>query len=169
MTDIVPLISSIETHTSDGLRTALMAADNGRQQLAEQGDYQQLLAGFQYLKQIKADIDILLRATEDDITRLLPEKKQFVEGIGTVERRTTSTRKWQSENLMRDLCRSSLDPEGTGEITVGSISQLIDNLTAVLPLTASLGWRVTALKELGINPDEYGEATYGRHTVQITK
>ena len=121
------------------------------------------------MKQIKADIDILLRATEDDITRLLPEKKQFVEGIGTVERRTTSTRKWQSENLMRDLCRSSLDPEGTGEITVGSIAQLIDNLTAVLPLTASLGWRVTALKELGINPDEYGEATYGRHTVQITK
>lgn len=169
MTELVPLVSSIETHTADGLRNALLTADNGRQQLAEQGDYQQLLAGYQYLKAIKADIDVLLRATEDDITRLLPDKKQFVDGIGTVERRTTSTRKWQSEDLMRDLCRWSLDPDRTGEITLEGVSNLLENLKKVLPLTASLGWRVTALKELGIDPDTYGEATYGRQTIQITK
>ena len=169
MTELVPLTSSIETHTADGLRNALLTADQGRQALAEQGDYQQLLAAWQYLKTIKADIDVLMRATEDDITRLLPEKKQFVDGIGTVERRTSSTRKWQSEDLMRDLCRASLDPNGTGEITLTNVATMLDNLKKVLPLTASLGWRVTALKELGIDPDTYGAATYGRHTIQITK
>lgn len=169
MTDLVPLTSTIETHTSDGLRTALLAADAGRQELAQQGDYQQLLAGYQYLKTIKADIDTLLRATEDDIVSLLPEKKQFVDGIGTVEKRTAATRKWQSEDLMRDLCRASLDPEGTGEISLSNVATMLDNLKKVLPLTASLGWRVTALKELGIDPDTYGEATYNRTSIQITK
>ena len=169
MTDLVPLTSTIETHTSDGLRTALLAADAGRQELAQQGDYQQLLAGYQYLKTIKADIDTLLRATEDDIVSLLPKKKQFVDGIGTVEKRTAATRKWQSEDLMRDLCRASLDPEGTGEISLTNVATMLENLKKVLPLTASLGWRVTALKELGIDPDTYGEATYNRTSIQITK
>lgn len=169
MTDLVPLTSTIETHTSDGLRNALMTADTGRQQLAEQGDYPQLLAAYQYLKTIKADIDTLMRATEDDIVRLLPEKKQFVDGVGTVEKRTSATRKWQSEDLMRDLCRASLDPNGTGEISLTNVATMLENLKKVLPLTASLGWRVTALKELGINPDTYGEATYNRTSIQITK
>jgi len=70
---------------------------------------------------------------------------------------------------MRDLCRASLDPEGTGEISLTNVATMLENLKKVLPLTASLGWRVTALKELGIDPDTYGEATYGRHTIQITK
>jgi hypothetical protein len=42
-------------------------------------------------------------------------------------------------------------------------------LKEVLPMTASLGWRVTALREVGIDPEQYSETTYGRQTIQIIK
>lgn len=93
----------------------------------------------------------------------------FIDDVGTVERRTSSTRKWQSDDLLRHITRSTLDPQGTGEVSINNVVTLIDTLKAVLPFTASLGWRVTALKELGIDVAEYSEATYGRQTVQITK
>lgn len=171
MTDLVPvpLNSSLELQGRDGLRNAIMQADIGRTELANLGDYTQLLKGLMYLKDIKADLDTLIRACEDDITGLMPEKKMFIDDVGTVERRTTSTRKWQSDDLLRHITRSTLDPAGTGEVSINNVVTLIDTLKAVLPFTASLGWRVTALKELGIDVTEYSEATYGRQTVQITK
>ena len=169
MTDIVPVSNSLELQSQDGLRNAIMQADTGRAGLALAGDYTQLLKGLLYLKDIKADLDTLIRACEDDITTLMPEKKMFIDDVGTVERRTSSTRKWQSDDLLRHITRSTLDPEGTGEVSINNVVMLIDTLKAVLPFTASLGWRVTALKELGIDVTEYSEATYGRQTVQITK
>jgi len=171
MTDIVPVPfnSSLELQGQDGLRAAIMQADTGRAELALAGDYTQLLKGLLYLKDIKADLDTLIRACEDDITTLMPEKKMFIDDVGTVERRTSSTRKWESEELLRHITRSVLDPHRTGEITIHNVVRLIDTLKAVLPFTASLGWRVTALKELGIDVSEYSEATHGRQTVQITK
>lgn len=169
MTDIVPVSNSLELQSQDGLRNAIMQADTGRAGLALAGDYTQLLKGLLYLKDIKADLDTLIRACEDDITTLMPEKKMFIDDVGTVERRTSSTRKWQSDDLLRHITRSTLDPQGTGEVSINNVVTLIDTLKAVLPFTASLGWRVTALKELGIDVTEYSEATYGRQTVQITK
>ena len=171
MTEIVPvpLSSSLERQGEDGLRNAIMRSDSSRGELAAAGDYPQLLKGLLYLKDIKADLDTLIRATEDDITKLMPEKKMFIDDVGTVERRTSSTRKWESEDLLKHITRSTLDPEGTGEVSINNVVMLIDTLKAVLPFTASLGWRVTALKELGIDVAEYSEATYGRQTVQITK
>jgi hypothetical protein len=169
MTDIVPVSNSLELQSQDGLRNAIMQADTGRAGLALAGDYTQLLKGLLYLKDIKADLDTLIRACEDDITTLMPEKKMFIDDVGTVERRTSSTRKWQSDDLLRHITRSTLDPEGTGEVSINNVVTLIDTLKAVLPFTASLGWRVTALKELGIDVSEYSEATHGRQTVQITK
>jgi hypothetical protein len=171
MTEIVPvpLSNSLERQGEDGLRNAIMRSDSSRAELAKAGEYPQLLKGLLYLKDIKADLDTLIRATEDDITRLMPEKKMFIDDVGTVERRMSSTRKWESEDLLKHITRSTLDPEGTGEVSINNVVLLIDTLKAVLPFTASLGWRVTALKELGINVSEYSQATYGRQTVQITK
>lgn len=154
MTDIVPVSNSLELQSQDGLRNAIMQADTGRAGLALAGDYTQLLKGLLYLKDIKADLDTLIRACEDDITTLMPEKKMFIDDVGTVERRTSSTRKWQSDDLLRHITRSTLDPQGTGEVSINNVVTLIDTLKAVLPFTASLGWRVTALKELGIDVTE---------------
>jgi hypothetical protein len=168
MSDIVRINEFVE-RSEGGLRTALLHADTLRQELAERGDWNQLLYAIEGLRTLKADLDILLRSCEDDAARLLPEKKVVVDGIGMVERRTTSSRKWDSEPLLKDLCRMILDPGGTGEITAASVAQLMKVLKEVLPMTASLGWRVTALKAIGIDPEQYSETTYGRQTIQIVK
>lgn len=167
--EIVPVDDSVvvldQTKT---LRTSLLNADNQRAQLFAAGDWNTLLYGLAELRKIKTDLDALVRETEENVAALLPEKKVIVDGFGVVERRTASTRKWESDNLMRHLVRTQLDPDGTGEITLPRVFALLETLTAVLPLTASLGWRVTALKEAGVDVDNFSETTYGRSTIQIT-
>lgn len=168
MTEIARINEFVE-RSEGGLRSALLHADTLRQELADRGDWEQLLFAIDGLRQLKLDLDTLLRSCEDDAARLLPEKKVAIDGFGMVEKRTTSSRKWDSEPLLNDLCRQVLDPNGTGEITPSAVTQLLRVLKAVLPFTASLSWRVTALKELGIDPEQYSETTYGRKTIQIVK
>jgi len=168
MTEIARINEFVE-RSEGGMRNALLHADTLRQELAERGDWAQLLYAIEGLRALKADLDTLLRSCEDDAARLLPQKKMVLDGFGVVESRTTSSRKWDSEPLLRDLCRQVLDPEQTGEIDAAAIPELLRVLKAVLPMTASLGWRVTALREQGIDPEQYSETTYGRKTIQIVK
>jgi hypothetical protein len=109
-----------------------------------------------------------VQAIEADIYDLLPQKKLPVEGVGLIEKRRSSSKKWDSESLLNDIVNFSLD-NGTGEVTPTDVFNLIETLKKVLPLTASLGWRATALKDIGVDVDNYTEVTYGRPTVQITR
>jgi len=168
MTELARINEFME-RSEGNMRQALLRADTLRQELADRGDWAQLLNAIEGLRALKGDLDTLLRACEDDAARLLPEKKMVLDGFGVVEARTTSSRKWDSEPLLRDLCRQILDPEQTGEINASAIPDLLRVLKAVLPMTASLSWRVTALKEQGIDPEQYSEITYGRKTIQIIK
>lgn len=147
---------------------ALLIADDMRAELVQEGDWLQLCYAVEGLKAIKRDLDTLLRECEEDVANLLPDKKVVVEGFGVVERRTASSRKWDSETLLMDICRRVLDPDGTGEIKVSAVVDLITVLKKMLPITGSLGWRVTALKDAGIDPDNYSDVTYGRKSIQIT-
>lgn len=154
--------------SADNFQQALLMADTLRAELVERGDWLQLCYAIEGLKAIKKDLDVLLRACEEDAANLLPEKKVMVDGFGVVERRTAQTRKWQSEDLLMDVCRRVLDPEGTGEIQPSAVMELISVLKRIMPITGSLGWRVTALKEQGIDPDDYSEVSWGRKSIQIT-
>lgn len=169
MTQLVPVHHNTALTPVNGLQNALMVTDEMRAELALQGDTEQLLQGLEYLKSIKRDLDTLIRATEDDIVRLMDDKKMVFDGIGVVEKKTAVTRKWDSEGLLKHLVRTSLDPEGTGEITLDAVFGLIENLKMVLPLTSSLGWRVTELTKLGIDTDEFSEKTFGRTGLTVTK
>lgn len=151
-----------------GFREALLIADDMRQQLVAQKDWLQLCYAIEGLKAIKKDLDTLLRSCEEDAANLLPEKRMMVDGFGVIEKRTASTRKWESEQLLMDVCRQVLDPEQTGEIHPSRVVELISVLKQILPITGSLGWRTGALKEHGINPDDYSQTTWGRKSVQIT-
>ena len=168
MTDIVKVNEFIE-RSDGGLRGAILHADTLRQELAERGDYTQLLFAMQGLKAIKGDLDTLLREVENDIARLLPEKKMVVENIGQVERKTTITRKWESGELLTALLKATLVDPDTGELSQQVLARVEAVLKEALPLTASLGWRVTGLQALGVDPDEYCDKTFGRQTINIIK
>lgn len=145
----------------------LLDADYARQQLAEQGDYVALAYGLRAFRDMKAQLDVLIRAIEDDVASLMPDKKVVVDNFGTLERRSTTSRKWDSENLLQHIVRMTLDPEFTGEVKYENVFDLIQVLKAVLPFTASTAWRVTALRDNDVPIDQFCDTTYGRQTITI--
>lgn len=164
----VPVGQQLATKATDGLRADLLRADDRRAELYAAGDYVTLAFVVNEARKIKADLDAFVRECEENVAALMPNKKEVIDGLGVVEKRTTSSRKWESDVLLRTLVRRTLDPDQTGELKVENIKSLLSLLEQVLPLTASLGWRVTPLREYGINVDSYSEVTYGRSNIQIT-
>lgn len=153
------------------LRGALLVVEERRRELADAGEWEALAFGLVALKTITDDLRIVLRTIEDDVVRLLPSKRVEVDGLGVLEKKRSSTRKaWQSEELLDRVLRIGIDPEGTGELPAPGelVSRLRAALVAAVPFTSSLGWRVSALRELGLDPDEWCESTPGRMGLQIT-
>lgn len=164
----VPVGQQVATRETSGLRADLLRADDLRAELYLAGDYVTLAWVVNEARKIKADLDTFVRECEENVAALMPNKKEAIDGLGVIEKRTTSSRKWDSESLLKDLVRRNLDPDGTGEITLERVFNLIEALKKALPLTASLGWRVTPLREDGYDVDQYSEVTYGRSNIQIT-
>lgn len=171
MTEIVLYQPPAELATNDttvALRQSILAADDIRRELVEAGNWEAITCAIVELKKIKQDVDILLRQAEEDVAALLPAKKVVLDGVGLIEKRTASSRKWDSEALLARIVRAKMDPDGTGEITLDNVFAMLDTLKKVLPLTGSLGWRVTAIKDEGFDPNEFSEQTLGRSSIQIT-
>lgn len=147
----------------------LLEMDKYRAELADSQQWQALAAGLVQLRAFKANLDTLIRAIEDDVCEIMPGKKQAVEGVGLLEKRSMNSRKWDSEGLLQYMVRDVLDPDRTGEVNYDRMWDLIEALKKALPFTASLGWRVTALRELGMPVDNFCETTYGRQSLTITK
>lgn len=152
------------------LREAILAVDDQRQALAEAGDLDNLARGLAQLRTLVGDLRQLAAATEDDVARLMPAKRVEVEGVGAIERRKgTDRRSWQWDDLLPLLVRLYLDPDLTGELpdAAEAVERMKALIVEVVGVTPSKGPRITPLRELGIDPDEYAEVTPGRTTVQI--
>lgn len=153
------------------LRAAMLHVDERRIELAEAGDFEALAFGLVALKALLDDLKILTRSIEDNIVGLLPAKRVEVDGLGVLERKRGNARKaWDSEELLGRVIRLAVDPDGTGELPPAGevLERLRSTLAAVVPFTGSLGWRVTALRELGLDPDEWCHTEPGRLGLQIT-
>lgn len=178
MSDLIPVEQStpVLRHGSDTalrmLRAAIGQADEARRQLAEAGDWEALAWALSAVRALSRDLRTLERATVEDVAGLLPEKRVTIDGLGTVERRKASTRRaWQSEDLFRRLLAQALvDPE-TGEILAGSTLEVAETIgsevLACMPVTASMGWRVTALRARGLDPEDWCETTEGPASITI--
>lgn len=153
------------------MRQVLGQADQQRQQLADSGDWQAIAYALPALKALASDLGLLVRAAEQDVAVMMPEKRVELPGLGVLERRKGTDRKqWQSEGLVSALVRSVLDPDGTGEFPadpVAAVDAAVAVLTECAPFTPSMGWRTKALREHGFDPDEWCESTPGRTTVQF--
>jgi hypothetical protein len=173
MTQLEPIKLDLDTTSVGAVLQAfdqvLMLADQQRAKLADAGDWQSLAYGLAAFRDFKANLDTLMRAIEDDVAAHLPEKKVVVDNFGTIERRSATSRRWDSEGLLQYMVRDVLDPDHTGEVNYDRMWDLIEALKKALPFTASLGWRVTALKDLNMPVDLFSETTYGRQTITIAK
>lgn len=164
------------------LREALGSLLDQERAMFEAGDTVGLSWGAAQVAALKADLGDIERTAKTDIAVLIrrgwmtgdgePRKgkpKQMIDGLGMVEVESSFERKnWESEKLLRAIVMKSLiDPE-TGEIgePVKVVDDLLANLSAALPITGSLGWRVgqekpvgsgqwTGLRGLGFDPDDF--------------
>jgi hypothetical protein len=113
------------------------------------------LAPMAKLKKLEGDLEAAIG--------LLMDTPAATAGPWTVKRhRGKGSGKWDSPGVFNALVRrANLDRE-TGEVLPEpDLRAAIELLRACLPLTDSLGWRVTALVEqAGLDPDEW--RTFGR-------
>lgn len=153
------------------LREVLAQADTQRANLAAAGDGETIARAIPLLKALYGDLATLIRSCEDDVVAWMPDRKVEIDGLGVLERKkATDRRQWDSERLLGIVARIALDPDATGEIPADPIEvldRLTEAITKAMPITGSLGWRVTALREMGLDPDDYCEATPGRVGLQI--
>jgi len=141
--------------------------------LAEAGDWEGLVRGLVPMQQMLRELRDLESLVKQATAECLPSKRVTVEGVGTVERRAATQRKrWDSDELLRRLVFASLVDENTGEMVATDALDAAERVHAVvsdvLPITGSLGWRVGALRERGVDPDEWCEVSFGAPTVQVT-
>ncbi len=152
------------------LRRIITELDTERSSLLEAGDLDNLAIGLSAIRTLIGDLRMLADATEANVVELMPARRYEIEGLGTLERRKGTDRKaWEWESLWPLLVRLTLDPDGTGELpdlptTVASLTSLTQE---VIGLTPSKQPRVTALRAMGVDPDDWCDATPGRVTVQF--
>lgn len=154
----------------DQLRQAIARLDAERDQLAEAGNLDTLAVGLAQLRLLAKDLRTLTEAVEADVANMMPAKTHEIDGFGVLEVRTSTTRnQWQWESLWPALVRLTLDPEGTGELpelptVVASMTSLVEQ---VIGLTGSKGPRLTQLRALGFDPDEWSSIGRTKQSVQI--
>jgi hypothetical protein len=167
--DIVPvsLPDVVETW-----RDAIEALDAQRSELAAAGETGMLAFGLDRIRELRRQLGDLERAVEADVVGLMESKTEVIDGLGTLERKKGTDRKhWQSDDLLRQLVRDAyldaVDDMEPGDDPSMIVGRVFDTVTACVPITPSLGWRVTALRAHGIDVDEWCEARPGRVSVQI--
>ncbi len=166
------------------IRTALAGLEDQAKAVAETGDYELLANGYAELLALKKDLTTVLGVISDLIVDTVPvqvsEKgKEYrepfsIEGVGTFEVvRRAATRKWESDELLHRLVRDAIVDRETGEVpdeaTIAAIGRVVDAIFTAAPFTPSMGWRTTALKELGIDINDYCETKRPEgHSLKLT-
>lgn len=157
--------------TVAAIRAAIAAAPT-RADLLAQGDVGHGAHLLDAVRAIRRDLSIYEREdVEPAVAELMDERRVEVDGLTLERRRSTDRRLWQSGDLLRRIVRSVVrDEEGdlrSWDHPDDLAEALVSEIEAVMPVTGSLGWRVGALRDRGIDPEEWCEAKPGRTTVTI--
>lgn len=132
------------------LRDAIASADAEREELAALGDTESLAIGLVGLRMLVRDLRTLADATEDDLARVMGEQRErmlAIEYVGIFKRqRSTTRREWQSVDLARRLVVEAMER--------GEINHPLD-VVELLLRHGSITWRVTPLRESGLDPAEW--------------
>lgn len=103
----------------------------------------------------------------DWLADALGRNQVTVDGVGTAEiKRGNDRKQWDNDALIRLVIARGRDERRVDEET-GEYESEAEAVGRALMACARPSWRVTALKERGIDPDEYCEKTPGRLSVVI--
>ena len=161
--DALTEIRPIEDHVGQRL-AALKFEVNACDSLQVEGldDAAELLAGLRAEYQALASV---IRSWEQVVGENMSQKKETVQGVGTLERhRDVKRRNWQHEDLVRLVLDSD---RRVKDSDTGEVESDLDVLRDVFGLRG-YNARVTALRARGIDPDELCETEFGGYKVTIT-
>jgi hypothetical protein len=120
-------------------------------------------------RQVLAQIESLIEREAARAMRAAGSDLLEWEG-GTAERRGGKDRKeWDHDAVMTAVTRAIIPPlavDQNGEIDE-DLAGLLHQAVAAYAATNRPTWRVTALKPLGVDPDQFCHAVPGRATVQV--
>lgn len=102
------------------------------------------------LKEARTNLAIIERDLENALAKAMPDKQLVVEGVGMFERSKKKSRtQWDKDDLFRAVQDSRLFNPHTGELKEETP---VEKLLHVYNLPAP---RLTALRDRGIDPDQY--------------
>jgi len=144
------------------LRHALAQVHAYLPQLA--GDIEAQVHGYQELEPLKKDIGTLM----DDLKQMvLTEAGRDRHPHPDVDiRKSIKRTEWASKDLLRHLIIN----QWGGDMDLNPLQMvelMLEVLETCVPFTGSLAWRVGALKEYGVTPDEWCKADEGHLSVSI--
>lgn len=150
-------------HSLDSLDAFIDQAEADAKRLAERGDVWGLGDGLERLRAIKRKLSDLERVVEDLTVPLMPSKVFVEDGLGMERKQSYTRRNWQSEDLLSALWGIALVDEN-GE---ADPDHQPDRFVGLLREAARFEWRVTPLRDFGLEPSEWCEEGPGRVTVRV--
>lgn len=154
-----------------GISLALDELDAETQIAVDDGDAEELARSFVALHDAKRRLDLIHRTLEEALAEALPSGVSEIPGLPPVERKRGRERKqWQNDRLFDFVQRHALDPDGTGEFPSDPM-EAVDRVTRLIrevwSFTPSTNPRITALRSIGVDPDEWCSSQPGRVSVII--
>lgn len=154
-----------------GLHHVIDALDTEAQHAIDGADVEELAHLHVALVKAKQRLATICTIVEQVLVDVMPDKRLELPGLPVLERRRGTDRKaWQSVDLLDELFRRAVVDTTTGEVLDDEAlirQRLHEVLVDCVPFTGSLGWRVTALRDLGIEPDEWCQTSPGRVSIQV--
>lgn len=150
------------------LRHALLQVHDYLPELA--GEVDALASGRDQLNVIRSDLSALLRTIDTMVIEAAGHSRaKFQTGIGEVQVRQGMERSgWQSEELLHAIFMQTFGQDMERPVKE-LVAALEAEVRACAPFTKGTGWRVTALRERGIDPADWCDENPAGLTVQWPK
>lgn len=127
-------------------------------------DYVRLLVA---IRETRSNLSTLTHRIERELLAVMGDRRFVVEGVGEVIcRKATKRTKWDHHALMMRVVARALD-ERILDASSGEYESEGSAVARVMEACARPNWRVTALRELGIDPDEWCEVDEDAWSVQL--
>ena len=134
-------------------------------------DYKLLLQKLAELEDVRERMkDLRWQEAEilSDIHQLKPPYKATYGGIGVVTVAQSKSKKWDNESVLNHLMARARDARRIDKDTGEVLESEGQAVRRVIEQCAGIGyWRVTALREYGLEPDEFYETTSSKPSVRI--
>lgn len=137
---------------------------------AHPDDWQGLTYLRAVLKVVIGDLRDVERTVEHLQAGAMPSRYADVEGVGRIERgRADEWRNWQAESLAHLVAMMAVTDPDTGAEVELAPRVLAMRVADELMACARFSWRLTALRERGIDPEDYAHHRKGRPTVRMPR